>query len=160
MGEHVRYDGSNKNESIIIDDLRNEFQLVPVCPEVGAGLGVPRPPVRLVRTPHGIRMREVDDGAIDITDALLGYSREVMPALADLSGFILKARSPSCGILDTDIFDEADVLVGSGAGLFVRVLQTAYPTLPIINEEYFREGGLREIFLERVRVHHNKLYSE
>ena len=49
LGEEVRFDGGHARDRFVTDRLGEYLEFVPVCPEVEAGLGVPRPTVRLVR---------------------------------------------------------------------------------------------------------------
>ena len=51
LGQKVRYDGNHQRDGYITLTLRKYFEFVPVCPEVAIGLGVPRPPIRLVGNP-------------------------------------------------------------------------------------------------------------
>lgn len=53
LGQPVRYDGQAKPHAWVRDVLARKAELVPLCPETGAGLPVPRPPVRLVRLTVG-----------------------------------------------------------------------------------------------------------
>src|SRR5690606_41275942 len=48
LGHPVRYDGSHKKGSDVLDALADQFEFRPFCPEVAIGLGVPRPTIRLV----------------------------------------------------------------------------------------------------------------
>ncbi|MBW2245428.1 MAG: DUF523 domain-containing protein, partial [Deltaproteobacteria bacterium] len=47
LGEAVRWDGGHKREDFLFDGLGAGVELVPVCPEMELGLGVPREPIRL-----------------------------------------------------------------------------------------------------------------
>ncbi|MDA3870317.1 MAG: DUF523 domain-containing protein, partial [Gammaproteobacteria bacterium] len=47
LGDPVRYDGQSKPRTTAIDQLADHFQLIAICPEVEAGLPIPRPPVQL-----------------------------------------------------------------------------------------------------------------
>ena len=69
-GEAVRYDGASKPLPDT-DFFERHFQLISVCPEVGAGLSVPRPPVQLVQTQQGVRALGRDDPSIDVSNTLL-----------------------------------------------------------------------------------------
>jgi uncharacterized protein YbbK (DUF523 family) len=51
VGQEVRYDGTAKRDSWIVEQLGRHVDFQPVCPEVAIGLGTPRPPIRLVGTP-------------------------------------------------------------------------------------------------------------
>ena len=46
LGEACRYDGKSKGSSPVMRALEGK-EVVPVCPETGSGLGVPRPAVEL-----------------------------------------------------------------------------------------------------------------
>ena len=106
--------------------------------EVEVGMGVPRPPLHLVREPEGTRMREVASG-LDHTERMRAFAQRRVEELAglDLSGFVLKARSPSCGVRD-------------GPGLFAEALLEALPDLPVVEEEGLRDPAVRDRFVERV----------
>ena len=73
---------------------------IEVCPELEAGMGVPRPPVDLVRHPDGNVRVLARCGGIDWTKAL----RESIETLEwdvfaeAVDGAILKSKSPSCGV--------------------------------------------------------------
>ena len=53
LGEEVRYDGGHRRSETVAGALGEAFELVSECPEVGIGLGVPRPKIRLEREPGG-----------------------------------------------------------------------------------------------------------
>ena len=55
-----------------------------------------------------------------------------------IHGFILKARSPSCG------------LEGNGMGLFASVVITHCPSLPVEDETRLQYQDVRDQFIERV----------
>jgi uncharacterized protein YbbK (DUF523 family) len=56
LGEEVRFDSGHKRDRFVTDVLGDYFRWVDVCPEVGAGLGVPRETFRLVQDRNGPRM--------------------------------------------------------------------------------------------------------
>ena len=60
LGERVRYDGAHKRAQHLLDGLGPHVEWVPVCPELEAGLGVPRPAMRLVRAGPDVRMVEIE----------------------------------------------------------------------------------------------------
>lgn len=72
------------------------LELVPVCPEVEVGLGVPRDPIRLVREGSGTRLLQPSTGR-DLTQEMAAFSDRFLGGLDYVDGFLLKARSPSCG---------------------------------------------------------------
>ena len=110
LGNAVRHDGGHKRNRYITDTLAQFFDFVAVCPELEVGMGVPREPVQLLGTPSAPRMIGQESGK-DWTDAMQRFSRRRAVELKKLhlTGYILKANSPSCGI------DRVRVYGGSGA---------------------------------------------
>lgn len=150
LGQRVRHDGAHKHDCYVTDALGAHFELVPVCPEVGIGLGVPRAPIRLVRTPSGLRARGVHDDAQDVTAALERFGIQSAAELGDVVGGVLKANSPSCGLLRVKVYDVAGRRAGHGRGIHAAALAAARPDLPLEEEGRLAEPALREAFLDRV----------
>ena len=73
LGDAVRYDGQSKPDLIVIEQLSKIFELIPVCPEVEAGLPVPRPPVQLSGSIDKPRITGRNDPQLDITDMMQAY---------------------------------------------------------------------------------------
>ena len=88
LGDAVRYDGKSKPNSMVIEKLSQLFDFVPVCPEVEAGLTIPRPPVQLTGSLTSPQMTGRDDPSIDVTDIILAYCTHKTPTLYHLNGFI------------------------------------------------------------------------
>ncbi|ROR29543.1 DUF523 domain-containing protein [Inmirania thermothiophila] len=153
LGETVRYDGGHRRDPVVAEVLARTFDLVPLCPEVAAGLGVPRPPVHLVGAAHAPRAVGVDDPARDVTAALAAQAETEI--LTTLDGVILKARSPSCGIASTPIHDARGNVHALGAGVFARALRRARPLLPMAEAERLADPGRRLAFVLAVLVHHH-----
>lgn len=150
LGERVRYDGGDRREPCIADELARDCELVAICPEVAIGLGVPRPPVRLELRDGRVAARGIEHPALDVTQRLLEYAEQMMPRLAALDGCIFKARSPSCGVDSTPLYRDG-AQIGSRAGIFAAAVMQALPGLPVIEEEALRDPALREAFLQRAR---------
>jgi len=49
LGEKVRFDGGHKRDTFLVDTFGRFVEWVPICPEVGIGLGTPRESIRLER---------------------------------------------------------------------------------------------------------------
>ena len=99
IGEKVRYDGGHKNSDFCSETLANFVSYVPVCPELAIGMGTPRPAIRLMKTDVGdIRLVNNKDSSIDFTEKMLAFTEAKLPSLHQLSGYIVCAKSPSCGI--------------------------------------------------------------
>lgn len=153
LGEKVRFDGNHKHDHYITDTLGQYFEFVPVCPEVAVGMGIPRPPIRLEGDPEHPRVVGVKDRNLDFTEQLTHFSREQVPKLPEISGYILKSKSPSCGMERVKVYGPAGGLTGQGSGVFARTLMQARPELPVEEEGRLGDPGLRDNFLERVFVY-------
>jgi uncharacterized protein YbbK (DUF523 family) len=150
LGDEVRFDGGHKRDSVLVETLDPYVEWVRVCPEVELGLGVPREPVRLVSVGGDMRMIAVQSG-IDHTAAMREYAMQRVQELARarLSGYVLKAKSPSCGLRGVSVYDEAGAVSAAGMGLFATALREGLPDLPVEDEVRLAEAAVREAFLER-----------
>ncbi len=156
LGQEVRYDGGHKRDPYITNVLGQFFDFVPLCPEAGAGLGIPRPTMRLVRLPQGIRAVEIKHPDVDHSDVLSSYIDQVIPQLQTVSGYILKKNSPSCGMERVKVYhpDKPNLPPErDGVGLFARSLRERFPLLPVEEEGRLCDPVLRENFIERVFVY-------
>lgn len=151
LGEHVRFDGGHKRNDFLVETLGRFVEWVSVCPEVEAGLDTPRESMRLVRKGSEVRLVTGRTG-FDHTDRLRRFATKRVSALAkhDLCGYVLKNRSPSCGMERVKIYAGDGAPAGTGRGLFAEELLRAYPNLPTEEEGRLRDPRLRENFIERV----------
>ncbi|KRT56352.1 2-thiouracil desulfurase family protein [endosymbiont of Ridgeia piscesae] len=152
LGERVRYDAREKRATVIIEGLSGRVEWLPVCPEVGAGLGVPRPAVRLVGEPGRARAVGVEVSTLDVTERLLVFAADWLEQVRRLDGFILKSRSPSCGLHSTPHYPSGQF----GAGLFADQLRRALSALPLREESELVTPEQQESFLAEV-IRHSKL---
>jgi uncharacterized protein YbgA (DUF1722 family)/uncharacterized protein YbbK (DUF523 family) len=154
LGQEVRYDGGHKHNGYITETLGQFFEFVPFCPEVAIGLGVPRPPIRLVKRGAVVQARGVQNPDLDVTGELIGYAEQVAPKLDRMSGYILKKNSPSCGMERVKLYGARGMPVGTGAGVYAGRLMELLPELPFEEEGRLMDPVLRENFIERVFVYH------
>ena len=150
LGHAVRYDGDAKANTIVIDQLGALFELIAVCPEVEAGLSVPRPPVQLTGSIDQPRMSGRDDPTLDVTELMQVYCNSQPAELNQLCGFIFKSRSPSCGLQSTPVFIDDDCITETSRGLFARAMTTMYPDLPVIEETDLEEMDKYKKFIDDV----------
>lgn len=149
-GEKVRYDGNDKRDHYITGTLGHFFEFVPVCPEMAIGLGVPRPPIQLVGNAKKWRAVGVADPTLDVTDKLAAYGARMAHDLEDISGYIFKSKSPSCGMERVKVYAPGRVPSKSGTGVYAAAFMAVQTTLPVEEEERLGDMALRENFLERV----------
>lgn len=154
-GDEVRFNGGHSRQRYLTDTLGQFFEFVTACPEVEAGMGVPRPTVRLAAI--GERIRVIDPkNNIDWTAAMEEHAvgRVSMVDEYQLSGFILKSKSPSCGVSRVKVYAENGMPTYDGRGVFTAELLRRYPRLPVEEEGRLNDPGLRENFVERVFAYH------
>jgi len=147
-----RYDGQVVEDGFIAA-LGRHGRLVWVCPEVEIGLGVPRDKIRLVGAGAGQRLVQPGTGR-DLTGVMQAFAAKYLDRLASgaIDGFILKSRSPSCGIRDSKVFGdlETEAPLGRGPGVFARAVLEAMPGLPVEDEERLADRSVRSQFLTRL----------
>ena len=154
LGAKVRFDGGHKRSDFLVEVLGNFVEFVPTCPEVEIGLGIPRPTLRLVRegnSPREVRLIAEKTGA-DRTAKMNAYAERRVTALGreDLSGYVLKKNSPSCGMERVKVYGRSGMPTHDGSGLFATALMRRYPTLPVEEEGRLSDPQLRENFVERI----------
>jgi len=151
LGEEVRYDGGHKRDQFLTETFGRFVEWVPVCPEVEAGFGTPREPMRLVRLKRQVRLLTVKT-ARDVTEQLDTFSMQRVSELAsqDLSGYVLKKDSPSCGLERVKVYDAHNAPARSGRGRFASALLERFPDLPVEEEGRLSDSRLRDNFVERV----------
>lgn len=155
LGAEVRYDGSHKRDRFITEQLANYLDFVPICPEVAIGLNIPRPPIRLVWDEGQVRVRSVRDSSVDVTQAMVDHARHISATLDGLRGYILKSKSPSCGMERVKVYKSNGNPAGfSSAGMYARQLMERYPLLPVEEEGRLNDPGLRDSFICRVFAYH------
>lgn len=153
LGAKVRFDGAHKHNRFLTDVLAEYVEWVPICPEVEAGMGVPRESVRLVGPVEAPRMVGVRSET-DYTATMRRFAaRRVRELTAlDLDGFVLKKGSPSCGMERVRVYRKG-MPSRNGRGVFSTALVAAYPLLPVEEEGRLNDPGLRENFIERLFGH-------
>lgn len=144
-----RYDGGGIR-SPVVRMLARYVDYVPVCPEVRIGLGVPRPPIRIERSPSSeLRLVQPSTGR-DLTERMLGFAESFADETEAVDGILLKSRSPSCGSGDVKIHEGGEIVTADGSGLFARVMRERYPGVAMADEVRLTDPQIRRDWLTRV----------
>ncbi|WP_455211374.1 YbgA family protein [Kaarinaea lacus] len=155
LGQQVRFDGNHKHNKTVTDQLSKHWEYVPICPEMAIGMGVPRRPIRLHGDESTPRAIGVSDKSIDVTHALIEFGQRKAKELSNISGYIFKKGSPSCGMERIKVYHgENNLLSTNGVGLYAKQIMDANPLLPVEEEGRLADQGLRENFIQRVYVYH------
>ncbi|HBC45754.1 MAG TPA: DUF1722 domain-containing protein [candidate division Zixibacteria bacterium] len=122
-----------------------------ICPEVEIGLGIPRDPIRVVKKGNTLSLRQPATGR-DVTDSMIKFSNGFLSSITEVDGFILKSRSPSCGIKDVKYYlgTEKSMAVEKGPGFFGRAVFEHFSDIVIEDEGRLSNFRIREHFLTRI----------
>ena len=152
LGEKVRWNGDHKQDRYVREILGNYFEYVPVCPEMEVGMGVPRETVALYGTLEEPKMIS-KKSKIDWTERMNRYLKDRINQLTrdELSGYIFKSKSPSCGIARVPVFSETDrSKARHGAGMFANAFIKKFPLVPIEDEGRLNDAKIRDNFIVRI----------
>ena len=152
LGEEVRFDGGHKRDRFLTDTLTNFVSFVPVCPEMEIGLGAPRETMHLEKVGNSDRLLTTKTKE-DLTERMQSWAKKRVPQLEamDLSGFILKKDSPSCGMERVKVYGRGGTPPSkSGRGVFAAELLDQITALPVEEEGRLHDPRLRENFFVRV----------
>ena len=137
LGVACRYDGLSKPlDSEIIEKLRTEYHLIPVCPEVMGGLPTPRIPAEISSDGKVFR----SDG-VEVTENYIRGAQEALrlARIFECDTALMKEKSPSCGA--GKIYDGTFTkTLTSGNGIAAELLQ----------KNGIRIVGETEIFSEKL----------
>ncbi|HUS65664.1 MAG TPA: DUF523 domain-containing protein [Kofleriaceae bacterium] len=127
LGVRCRFDGQDREDPAAVARVAGDAELLPVCPEVLARFGVPRPAITL--SPDG--KVATDARGNDVTAALESGARlaDLFATEAGATRALLKERSPSCGTRQVHGPDG----VQDGEGRFTARLRKR--GLPLVSEE-------------------------
>jgi uncharacterized protein YbgA (DUF1722 family)/uncharacterized protein YbbK (DUF523 family) len=150
LGQKVRYDGTAKRNSWLVDQLGKHVDYQPICPEMAIGMTTPRPPIRLVGTPEHTRVVGVDDPSVDVTEELEDFALNTATSLEGLSAYVFMSKSPSCGMERVKLYNAKGHAEKKGVGVYARVIMASLPNLPCEEEGRLNEPMLRENFVNRI----------
>ena len=150
LGEEIRYDGQDKKNLHVIDELSPFLEYISFCPEVSMGLGIPRPPIKLIEKNKKIHLVDTKNHSIDHTSLAKETFDEMTPHFKDVSGLIFTKGSPSCGHNSVEYGD-----IKKTSGLWAAHLEKCYPFIPKIDSGDLPNDHFRETFLSQVLCYFN-----
>ncbi len=145
-----RYNGLIIRSSLV-EKLKKYADFTPVCPEVGIGLGIPREPIHLEKDQDKIELIQLATG-YNCTPEMLEFSDSFLKSVEGVDGFILKNKSPSCGVKAVKIYPKGEMSRpwNDGVGMFAAAVFRFFPSTPTEDEGRLRNLHLRENFLTRI----------
>jgi len=135
-GINCRYDGEN-TDSLEIEELVRQGKAIAICPEVIAGLNIPRDSCEIIVTDDG-KKRVVSKEKKDFTEAFRDGAQKtlVIAKTIGIKTAILKSRSPSCGC--GQVYDgKFNGILKKGNGITADLLM--HNGIEVYTEENFKE---------------------
>jgi len=163
LGENVRFDGGHSQSKYCLHTLTGFFKFRQFCPEMAAGLGTPRPAIRLVGDLENPILVYSNNPGEDLKGKLENGYAKFLEKQSDLSGYILMKNSPSCGMNRIKVYlENGHSHIERRSGLFAEALMKKYPNLPVEEDGRLNDEGLRENFIMRVYAYKrlNKLRND
>ena len=158
-----RYDGTMVADEFV-RQMKERIEFLPVCPEMEIGLGCPRESVRVVLVRGRPHLVQPSTGR-DVTAAMRRFSETFFGGLGRVDGWLLKSRSPSCGVRDVKVYGGADTeeplatlrssaslrsTSRQGAGLFAAAVLRRFPDAAVEDDERLRDAKVRRRFLGKL----------
>jgi len=151
LGDICRYNGASAKDDFVTQSLSNYFELVGYCPEATV-FGTPREAIRLVEYDKTIKVMTVNS-KIEVTDELVKISKIYADEIKmqDLCGFVLKSKSPSCGMERVKLYQSDSYMCEKKEmGIFAKAIKEANPYLPLEEEGRLVDAWLRENFVMQI----------
>jgi uncharacterized protein YbgA (DUF1722 family)/uncharacterized protein YbbK (DUF523 family) len=153
LGEKVRFDSGHKKNQYVVNVLAEYFEFISFCPEVDIGLGIPRETIRLVEVDDVMKCIGSKTADLDVTEKLTDSAERQKPWHTELSGYILKKNSPSCGMERVRVY-KGSMPERKGIGIYAKQLIKNFPQLPMEEEGRLGDPVIRENFIQRVFIFH------
>lgn len=150
--EPCRYNGGMEPNSFI-EILGDYVDFIKVCPEQGCGLPTPRDSLKIVENDDGYNVVQNKTNMI-FTKELKEFTSKFLSELGEVDGFILKSKSPTCGIKDAKIYPKIEKCCSTkkGNGLFSDEVIKKYPNLLVESEGRLTNYKIRERFLTNLYI--------
>jgi len=148
--ENCRYNGQIIS-SDVIKELIPYVEFIQVCPEVEIGLGIPRDPIRIVFKENK-KLLFQSSTEKDVTKQMKIFSKTFLDQQKNIDGFILKSRSPSCGLKEVKIYPGEKQVppIGRSAGFFGEEVLKNFSHLAMEDEGRLKNPTIREHFLRKI----------
>jgi len=130
-----------------VEMLKPYVEFIPVCPEVGIGLPVPRKQLTLY-TDQLIEHKTNRN----LTKEMNEFSEKFLSKIKNLDACIFMSKSPTCSIYSAKVFDEKHLKSShiNGSGLFARKVIKKFPNTPKEERGRLKNYSIRNGFLTRI----------
>lgn len=148
LGKKVRYNGKDTKDHFVSDILPGYFEIIPFCPEVEMGMGVPREPVNLINSKDTLKLIGAKTGK-DYTSIARRIGKIITDSLAGVDGIIFQKKSPSCGAEKVEIYLNG-IPKRVGTGIFAEIFMNSFPDVPYLDSAKLTSLKSREQFIDQV----------
>ena len=151
----IEFDFCRYNAQIIrskfIEKLKPFIDFIPICPEYEIDLGIPRYPIRITEQDNKKYLIQPETGK-DVTEKMNKFSNDFLKKIKDMDGFILKSRSPSCGLNDVKIYPKSKDSAPKyrDSGFFGKKVLDRFSHLAVEDEARLRNSTIKEHYLKKV----------
>lgn len=152
LGHKVRYDGVHQANALIIEQLLDHYHIIPVCPEVEIGLGIPREKIELHQQGTSVHLLSCTQPVADLTEQMISYARHFLHS-HKISGMVLKDKSPSCGVRNCKQWNDTREMQRNGTGIFAATILRLQPDLPMLQSNTVQQASDLDEFLQQVNAY-------
>ena len=140
------------------EKLKKHAEIIHWCPETAIGLGCPREKIRVVRIDEKDLLFQPETGRF-FTEKMIEFSDNYLKTLENIDGFFLKAKSPSCGVGNTKLFEgKSEKIISFEAnGFFAEEVLKLFPNTPVLTEEDLNNSEKTRDFLKKVFLKYGKI---
>ena len=160
IGQPVRYDGQDKHQAWL--EHIHHVDWIPICPEVEAGMSVPREKIQVELADGKLKLMAIEsrqDWSETMDDVANRWITQLQKQ--QVSGYVFKSRSPSCGLQGVPLYEADGSLVEKQVqGRFAQRVNECMPGLPLIEETQMSVEVSRHEFLIRAWQFHRNCHSD
>jgi uncharacterized protein YbgA (DUF1722 family)/uncharacterized protein YbbK (DUF523 family) len=148
--EACRYNAQTIDDPVV-KSILPYVEAITVCPEMAIGLGVPRKPVRLVEEKGDVLLLQPETER-DVTAEMRAFTEQFLAECTDVDGFVLKYRSPSCGLGQVRVYNSRAPRAGHrrGQGAFGGRVLERLGGLAVEDEGRLQSFDIRQHFLTKL----------
>lgn len=148
--EKCRYNGQGFDDKVV-SILKDQIDIETVCPETAIGLSTPRDPIRIEKHDNEYKLTQRNSN-FDYTCHMNEFAEDFLSKIEDVDGFILKSKSPSCGIKDVKIYTKGNncSISKNGSGIFSKKVINSYSNIPVEDEGRLKNYTIRDEFLTKI----------
>ncbi|MGH4137470.1 YbgA family protein [Clostridium sp.] len=155
--EACRYNGQ-LDGCHLVEKLKDYVEFITVCPEVQIGLETPREAIRLVRENEVAPVKLIQHNTErELSAEMTEFGEKFLMNLPKVDGFMLKSKSPSCGMKEVKIYKSIEKGSSSvkGNGLFGDLVINKFSNLAVEDDGRVKNYNIRQHFLTKLYLMKN-----